>query len=155
MDRFSLSSLSAAALCLCAAWPATAQDLIDPERPYDCTLDNVAGVYGFNEDTPSGTVTGESIAFVGILELGADGYAAIQFNGFLERGGPGVTSDVFEGTWEVEPNCLGLIDFETFETPGGSAESDYAFVAVENATELFLIRNNPLEEADAKLLFRR
>lgn len=155
MKSFPINLVAAALTLTMSALPAVAQDLIDPERPYDCTLDNVAGVYGFNDDTASDTIGGSEIAFVGILELSANGDAAIQFSGFLERGGPGSMSNVFEGTWTVEANCFGFIDFEPFDTSRGSAHSDYKFVAVENASELFMIRNNPLEEADAKLLFRR
>lgn len=56
----------------------------------------------------------------------------------------------------MEPNCTGLIDFRNITAEDGRvARIDYLFVAVGNASELFVVRNSPLEEMDAKLLFRR
>lgn len=132
---------------------ALAQEVFPPDLPNTCTLDNVAGAYGFNEDTSRSAVPStRNTAALGVLHLHPEGDAFIQFKVFLERGGDVVTTSVFEGEWMVEENCMGEIDFPEFSE---GIELDFAFVAVENATELFLIRNNPLEEADAKLLFRR
>lgn len=130
-------------------------DVFPSDLPSECTLENVEGVFGFNEDTLWAAVTREPAAFIGILDLRSDGTVAGQFRAFVERGGDVITTDGVEGEWSVEPNCFGFIDLETITTPIGPAELDYQFVAAENATELFIIRNNALEEADAKLLFRR
>ena len=136
------------------AFGAMADEVFPPDLPSTCNLDNVAGTYGFNEDSLTSARTGEpnDIAAVGIFHLHPEGGAFFQAKFFTERGGELRTSSVYEGEWTVEENCFGFIDFPEF---GEDIEIDFAFVAVENATELFLIRNNPLEEADAKLLFRK
>jgi hypothetical protein len=60
-----------------------ANDVFPPNLPSQCTLDNVAGVFGFNEDTPTGVLfwTGASCgrtATIGILDLRPNGDAAVQ-----------------------------------------------------------------------------
>lgn len=148
-----LGLLAAASITAPVAW---AQDLIDPERPYDCTLENVAGAFGFNQDLVRAASTGRPAATIGILDLAPDGTFELQFEAFVEVGGEPVTSRIYQGEWSVEANCFGFADFQaTQSTLGPVVEIDFKFVAVDNATELFLIRNDPLEEGDAKLLFRR
>lgn len=135
---------------------ALAQDTLATDLPGECTLESVAGAFGFNEDTGSSPGARENRAFIGIIDLRDDGTAFYQRRGFQERGGEVRVGQLLEGEWSVEPNCFGEIDFPEVNAPsGGTVELDFAFVAVENATELFFIANNPLEEGDAKLLFRR
>lgn len=136
--------------------PALAQDIFPADLPSACTLENVAGAFGFNHELLSTASTGEPAASMGILDLRPDGTFALQFRGFVEVGGEVVTSPVYGGEWEVEENCVGFADFEEAASNFGPViDIDFQFVAVENASELFLIRNEPLEEADAKLLLRR
>lgn len=136
---------------------ARAQDDFPSDLSSECTLDNVAGAFGFNQDSLVNPSDDEGpAAVVGIIDLRPDGTAAMQVQAFGERGGSASMGPILEGEWSVEPNCFGFIDFPRIELAiGGRAEIDLAFVAVENATELFMIRNNPLEERDAKLLLRR
>lgn len=119
---------------------------------YDCSLENVAGVFGYNLDTESSPARQRPGAGLGLLDLKANGDAMLIVKAFLERGGE-LRMLMQEGTWSIDENCFGFIDFPEDETTG--AETDYGFIAVENATELFMIRNNPLQEIDAKLLYRR
>jgi hypothetical protein len=145
--------LGAASLVSEQAWT---QEAFPRDLPSECTLDNVAGVFGFNEETSSSPGAQEARAFVGLIDLHADGTALLQKRGFRERGGDVREGQILEGEWTVEPNCFGLIDFPEVDAPAGSSvEFDFLFVAVENGTELCLVSNNPLEQIDAKLLFRR
>jgi hypothetical protein len=130
---------------------AMAQDDFPPDLPSACTSGNVAGIFGVNEQGTRTSGSGRA-AYVAIIDLQSDGYAAIQAKAFAERGGELQTLPFYEGEWTVEENCFGFIDFPVSET---GVEVDFAFVAVENASELLLIRNNPLAKAQAKLLFRR
>lgn len=145
--------VAASTMALTFAEPSIAQDHILPDMTQTCSAANVAGVFGFNEHTLTSTVAQQPLALVGILDLRADGTASIQGRAFAEPGGAPIMSPIIEGEWTVEPNCTGFIDFE--QSTEGPGSPDMLFVAVENATELFIVRNNPLEELDAKLLFRR
>jgi hypothetical protein len=145
--------LSVGALPMSAA---AQQDAFPSDLFSACTLESVAGTYGFNQELIAAAPTGEPGAGVGIFDLRPNGDFTLQFRVFLEEGGELITSFIYEGKWTVEENCLGFIDFPpTVSTLGPIIEIDFQFVAVENATELFLIRNTPLTELDAKLLFRR
>ena len=147
------TALGAASIVSEQAWT---QEAFPRDLPSQCTLENVAGIFGFNEETSSSPGAREARAFVGLIDLHSDGTALLQIRGFMERGGEVREGQILEGEWTVEPNCFGLIDFPEVDAPAGSTvEFDFLFVAVENATELFFVSNNPLEEADAKLLFRR
>jgi hypothetical protein len=147
------TALGAASIVSEQAWT---QEAFPRDLPYQCTLENVSGVFGFNQETRSSPGAGEARAFVGLIDLHSDGTALLQNRGFRERGGEPREGQILEGEWTVEPSCFGLIDFPEVDAPAGSTvEFDFLFVAVENGTELFFISNNPLEEADAKLLFRR
>jgi len=154
MARIALAAaLGATSMVTGQAW---AEDMFPEILPHECTADNVAGIFGFNEDTASSPGIREPRAFVGIIDLQAGGTAMLQKRGFRERGGEVREGQLLEGTWTIDPNCFGFVDFPESASPGGNAvEFDLLFVAVENATELLLIANNPLEEMDAKLLFRR
>lgn len=146
------------ALCAAAvvSEPARTEEAFLRDLTYQCTLENVAGVFGFNEETLLSPGAREARAFVGLIDLQSDGTAFLQKRGFRERGGEVRIGQLLEGVWTVEPNCLGFIDFPQVDAPAGdTVEFDLLFVAVENATELFFIANSPLEEVDAKLLFRR
>jgi hypothetical protein len=155
-SKLSLAAALGASVIILVSDETMAQENPFPmDLPATCTLENVAGVFGFNEETLSSPFTNEPVAILGVLDLRSDGTVTSQFRAFAELGGDLIVGEVVEGVWSVESNCLGSIDIETLTTPLASAEIDFEFVAVENGTELFLIRNNPLEEGDAKLLFRR
>jgi len=135
---------------------ATDEEEFLRDLPSACAAENVAGVFGVNEETQSSPTVREPRAFVGVINLRSDGVAVLQKKGFMERGGEVRTGRVLEGQWTVEPHCIGFIDFPEVDASAGiTVEFDYLFVAVENATKLFLISNNPLEAFDARLLFRR
>jgi hypothetical protein len=135
---------------------AMTDDAFLRDLPSQCAPENVAGLYGFSEETRSSPTVREPRAFVGVINLRADGTAVLQKKGFMERGGEVRTGRVLEGQWTVEPHCFGFIDFPEVDASAGiTVEFDYLFVAVENATKLLLISNNPLEAFDARLLFRR
>ncbi len=51
------------------------------------------------------------------------------------------------GTWSVNDDCTGEIDLVEF-----GAVIDWIFVAVEGATELFIVSNTSLGQAHAKRL---
>jgi len=154
MARMTLGAALAAVPILTGQ--ASAEDMFPEVLPHECTADNVAGIFGFNEDTASSPGIREPRAFVGIIDLQPGGTAMLQKRGFRERGGDVRQGQLLEGTWTIDANCFGFVDFPEQASPGGNAvEFDMLFVAVENATELLLITNNPLEEMDAKLLFRR
>jgi hypothetical protein len=156
-SKLSLAAALSASVTILVPGETVAQENPFPlDPPATCTLQNVAGMYGFNEDTLSSPTVSEPRARVGILDLKPDGTATIRFRGFRERGGDLRSGRVTEGEWEIGDDCSGFVDFpEVVTQTGGVVEVDYLLVAVENGTELFLIGNNPLEEADAKLLFRR
>jgi hypothetical protein len=135
---------------------ATEEDEFLRDLPSVCAHENVAGVFGFSEETQSSPTVREPRAFVGVINLRPDGSAVLQKGGFMERGGEVRIGRVLEGRWTIEPHCIGFIDFPEVDASAGvPVEFDYLFVAVENATKLLLISNNPLEAFDARLLFRR
>lgn len=150
-------ALGAALLALGAGGSRAEEPSFPADPPYKCTLENVAGVYGSNEDTLRSPLPQQTVAGIAITDLRPDGTAATQLRLFLERGGPPFIDQVRHGRWTVEENCFGTIDIEQIVDPSGQVlvELDYLFVAVGNATEIFFVANNPLEEGDAKLLFRR
>lgn len=154
MRRFRLTL--SAAIIMAAPISAVAEEGVFPEDlPHACTYENVAGVFGANEDTLSGAGNRLPQALLGVLDLRPDGTAGLALRGFGIVGGPSVsTQEPLEGEWTIEPNCFGFIDFPVYDFPAGRDEVDFLFVAVENGSELFFIQNNPLEAGDAKLLFR-
>jgi hypothetical protein len=127
------TALGAASLVSEQAWT---QEALPRDLPSECTLENVAGVFGFNEETSSSPGAQEARAFVGLIDLDADGTALLQKRGFRERGGDVREGQILEGEWTVEPNCFGLIDFPEVDAPARSTvEFDLLFVAVENAKQ--------------------
>ena len=126
------------------------------ELPAACNQKNVAGTFGFNQKLFAAASTGEPAAVVGILDLRPDGEFTLQFRAFVKHGGDLITSLIYVGEWTIEPDCVGFVDFEgTVSTLGPVVDIDFQFVAVENGTEPFSIRNDPLAELDAKLFRRR
>ena len=122
-----------------------------------CSLEGVAGVYGFNEDSPSGARgLDAAVALVGLLDLRPNGAAAVRYEVFSARAEGRFQSEVVNGVWSVQADCSGEIDFEPFTTVGGeNLEQTFLFVAVDDGNELFFVRDNPREEGDAKRLFPR
>jgi hypothetical protein len=126
------------------------------DLPIDCGITLVHGVYGFNAEgvVKVGPRFDPFIA-VGLIDLREDGTAFVSLREHL-AGVPEEIRETFQGTWQVDRNCLGTA---TFAQPPGAGHPDatWDFVAVENGNELYLIttREGVVVHADAKRLFRR
>lgn len=111
--------------------------------PEACSKALLVGTYGFNFDTLADPAGGAE-AGVGLLDLSKSGSLRLKLEGFSE----GATEPFmhFErGHWEVRDDCTGVLELR-----GGEI---WTFVAVQNGTELHLVMQDLLEEADAKRLF--
>ena len=137
------TALGAASIVSEQAWT---QEAFPRDLPDQCTLEKVAGIFGFNEETSSSPGAQEARAIVGLIDLHSDGTALLQTKGLQGTGRRGAGRPDPQGEWTVEPNCFGLIDFPEVDAPAGSTvEFDLLFVAVENATELFFVLTIPLK----------
>jgi hypothetical protein len=127
----------------------------------------VAGDYGinfdgfFNQRRQNGNtqifIQKPPIRGIGTLTLNDDATinddATVQvlIKGFVadtpqvSQGGPRIFE--FTGTWFVNDDCTGEIDFVEFD-----AVIDWIFVAVKGGTELFIVSNGSLGQAQAKRL---
>jgi hypothetical protein len=91
----------------------------------------------------------QTIGGVGWLALDGDGTAEVSIRGFT-AGLPGSKVEgpfdvQFGGTWSVAADCTGEIDLNEFD-----AEVDWLFVAVKDASELFILSGASLGQAQAK-----
>ena len=123
----------------------------------DCNTESVAGAYGMNfdgflaEERPNGTskiFLNKRERGVGWLALDGDGTAEVSIRGFT-AGIPGSKVEgpfdvQFGGTWSVAADCTGEIDLNEFD-----AEVDWLFVAVKDASELFILSGASLGQAQA------
>lgn len=125
---------------LFASAPAPADDPL----PDACDVALLSGLYGFNFGTLADPALGGAEAGVGLLDLSESGSLRLKLEGFRE-GATGSFMRFKRGRWTVEEDCTG-----TLELRGGAL---WTFVAVRNGTELHLVMQDLLEEADAERLF--
>jgi hypothetical protein len=117
---------------------------------FDCDTELLAGRYGFNAD---GVLVGDPVdpdddrffAAVGVLTLRENGTLTVTLRQ-IHQGEPGPRRETYQGTYTVEPDCLGTAMF---------ADSSWDFVAANNGTEIYLAttERGTVITADAKRLF--
>lgn len=126
----------------------------------DCSLSNVAGVYGASfdgfiaESRPNGSLhifQNKRDRGVGILTLGETGEAEAKFRVFT-MGVPQLDDTqplevTFTGEWFVNSDCEGEIDLDE-----SGQTVDWIFVAVDDMRQLFIVSGASLAQMTAKRL---
>jgi len=147
MRSSTIASIGAAIALAAFVAPAAAQD------DSTCTIESVAGSYGFNFESQQGSSVfppgGEGLPFatVGRLDLNADGTWSTVLETFIVMNGEPPQQPVYdgaEGTWEIDENCMGRLDYANVPE-----DVDASFISVNNGMELFIVWAF-IAEADAK-----
>jgi hypothetical protein len=124
---------------------------------HKCSMRQVAGAYGLNFESQGGSPVfppgGENQPFASTarIDLNTDGTwtAEIETYIILDTVAPSepIVETVEEGTWEVDDNCLGRLDFI-----GVEGDFDASFVVADNGEQLFIAWAF-IGESDAYRLF--
>jgi hypothetical protein len=124
---------------------------------HKCSMRQVAGAYGLNFESQVGSpvfppgAENQPFASAARIDLNRDGTwtAVIETYIILDAVAPTEPIvETVEGTWEVDDNCLGRLDF----TGGFAGDLDASFAATDNGEQLFIAWAF-IGESDAQRLF--